>query len=203
MFNNTNFSEKKIKMQQIKNEEIYNRTQKRAIIFFTLSLFCNFIKIILLLFDGLATFLSIALCLLFMFFGYFGILSNSLSYTHTQIYIIIVYVDIMLNFLIAFISFYNIFTIYEIYIKKAPGAQSDDGFIYIISIVLIIYSLVSTLLNSLSIYYSKKLIKPILMHKENNYSQDNGAIDKQGKKKIKKFKEIPKLGNEHEGHEVV
>ncbi|VEV55387.1 conserved Plasmodium protein, unknown function [Plasmodium vinckei vinckei] len=117
----------------------------------------------------------------------------------------------MLNFLIAFVPLYNIFTISEIYIKKAPGTQSNDGFIYIISIVLIIYSLVSTLLNSLSIYYSKKLIKPILVYKENNtkignnYSQDNEAIDKQEKKKMKKkkFKGIPKLGNEHEGHEIV
>ncbi|CAD2099553.1 conserved Plasmodium protein, unknown function [Plasmodium vinckei petteri] len=117
----------------------------------------------------------------------------------------------MLNFLIAVVPFYNIFTISEIYIKKTLGTQSNDGFIYIISIVLIIYSLVSTLLNSLSIYYSKKLIKPILMYKENstqignNYSQDNGAIDKQEKKKMKKknFKGIPKLGNEHEGHEIV
>ncbi|CAD2087659.1 conserved Plasmodium protein, unknown function [Plasmodium vinckei brucechwatti] len=110
----------------------------------------------------------------------------------------------MLNFLIAVVPFYNIFTISEIYIKKTPGTQSNDRFIYIISIVLIIYSLVSTLLNSLSIYYSKKLIKPILMYKENNtkignnYSQDNGAINKQEKKKMqnKNFKEIPKLGNE-------
>ncbi|VTZ75146.1 conserved Plasmodium protein, unknown function [Plasmodium yoelii] len=179
-------------MKPIKNENIYNDTQKKAINFFTLSLFCNFIKIILLLFDGLIAFLSIILCILFMFFGYFGIVSGNPSYT--EIYIAIVHVDIMLNFLIAFIPFYNLLTIYELHIKKISDIQSNDLFFYIVSIVLIIYSCGSTMLNSLSIYYSKKLIKPILMYKEsntkiiNNFSQDNVAIDKQEKKKKKKKK---------------
>ncbi|CXI14896.1 conserved Plasmodium protein, unknown function [Plasmodium berghei] len=196
-------------MKPIKNENMYNDTQKRAIIFFTLSLFCNFIKIILLLFDALVAFLSIILCLLFMFFGYFGIVSSNPSYT--EIYIAIVYVDIMLNFLIAFIPFYNILTIPELYIKKTLDTQSNDLFFYIVSIVLIVYSFVSTLLNSLSIYHSKKLIKPILMYKENNtkirnnFPQNNGAIGKQEKKKIKNknFKGITKLGSEHKRHEMV
>ncbi|KAI4835551.1 hypothetical protein MKS88_004761 [Plasmodium brasilianum] len=157
-------------MHSIQNGAMYSDTRKRAVLYYMISLFCNFIKIVLIVLDILAFSCFTLLSLLFMFFGYFGIVSNKPSVVHAQIYIGTVYIDIMLNFLITFSNFYNIFRISTWNMEYWEKYIPNSDFFYSLSFLIISFCILSTLFNIFAIYHAQRftnLMKSLPKEKEN------------------------------------
>ncbi|SOV80464.1 conserved Plasmodium membrane protein, unknown function [Plasmodium reichenowi] len=143
-------------MDVIENDIFYRDSQRNAVLFFIFSLFCNFIKIILFVFNIWVFCFSTLVTLLFMFFGYFGVISDKPLNIHVSIYIGTTYVDIILNMLITIFSFYKVYLISVNKITFFENNIVNRYFFYCLTSVNIFFCFISTVLNIFCIYYTER-----------------------------------------------
>ncbi|CRH03648.1 conserved Plasmodium membrane protein, unknown function [Plasmodium relictum] len=146
-------------MNCIQNDDLYIFLRRKAIIFYTVSLFLGFFKALLFIFNILVFCFSTILILLFMFFGYFGVISGKPSLVHADVYIGVIFFSSMLDFLISFFCCYYIYklaigNLHYTHIKKV-----DYYYSYSIFSLVIAFCLLSTIFNIFSIYYTRKFKK--------------------------------------------
>ncbi|KYN97834.1 putative membrane protein [Plasmodium gaboni] len=143
-------------MDVIENDLFYRDSKRNAVLFFIFSLFCNFIKIILFVFNIWIFCFSTLVTILFMFFGYFGVISDKPLNIHVSIYIGTIYVDIILNMLITVFSFYKVYLISVNKITFFENNIVNRYFFYCLTSVNIFFCFISTVLNIFCIYYTER-----------------------------------------------
>ncbi|VWU52196.1 conserved protein, unknown function, partial [Hepatocystis sp. ex Piliocolobus tephrosceles] len=153
------------------------------------------VKAILLLYHITAFCISLLLFLIIMFFGYYGLMLKYPYVICAEIYIHTSFVDIMLDFVIVFICFYNLLHSESWDNKHFLNAPVSPQFVYNLFIIMITVSLLSIILNILSIYYMhnfKNMVKLFNYNDEGEESKMDKKKKKMDKKKWIKKKKIDK-----------
>ncbi|CRG95988.1 conserved Plasmodium membrane protein, unknown function [Plasmodium gallinaceum] len=156
----------------IQDEDLYTISKKKAMIFFIISLFLAFFKVVLFIFDTLAFCILIIFILLSMFLGYSGLISRNPSLVCAKAYVGVVFFCIMLDFLISFLCCCYIYRLAVGDYDYMHITKVDYIYSYFIFISVVVFCLLSTIINIFSIYYTRKFKKLIIPFQMRNEKKD-------------------------------
>ncbi|SBT43973.1 hypothetical protein POVWA2_047990 [Plasmodium ovale wallikeri] len=148
-------------MNTYKNSVTYRNARSRAVLFFAVSLFFNFMKSVMLLIDVAAFCASSFLAFLFMTFGYFGVVARNPCPTIATVYTGAVVLDILMNVLLSYTGLNNINTFSKWDVEYWAHLVVDRKYFYMITGIVISVCALSTLFNSLAIIYVRRFKKVV------------------------------------------
>ncbi|ANQ06598.1 Uncharacterized protein PCOAH_00006460 [Plasmodium coatneyi] len=144
------------RMYSMQSDNMYLQSRRKVTQYYVLSLLSDFMKTVLLLFDTWAFCFSISTALLMMVFGYVGVISEKPIALHGKLYIGTVYLDILLNFLIALVFISNIFKMSTWNLSYMAKFIENRNFFYSIMSMIIGLSLLSIVFNIYVLYYTER-----------------------------------------------
>ncbi|KJP88295.1 hypothetical protein AK88_02076 [Plasmodium fragile] len=154
-------------MYSMHTDIMYLQSRRKFTQYYVLSLLSDFMKTVLLLFDTLIFCFTISISLLMMLFGYLGVISEKPITLHGKLYIGTVYLDILLNFLIALVFMYNIFIMSTCNLSYMAKFIVNRNFFYSIMTMIIVLCLLSIVFNIYALYYARRF-KTFVMAIEND-----------------------------------
>ncbi|CAA9990056.1 conserved Plasmodium protein, unknown function [Plasmodium knowlesi strain H] len=144
------------RMYSKQSDIMYLQSRRNVTQYYVLSLLSDFIKTMLLLFDRLAFYFTISIALLMMLFGYVGVISEKPIALHGMLYIGTVYLDILLNFLIALVFISNLVGMSMWNVSYMAIFIEDRNFYYSIMSMIIGLSFLSIVFNICVLYYTQR-----------------------------------------------